>query len=130
MNISERLKELNLAENSFIVVGSGILNALSIRESSDIDLIVTEDVYARVEAEGWDHDTWTDQTVLNRDVFDLGRFWYGKYTKELLKDAQYVDGVPYLSLDDVYEWKKDMGREKDLGDLKLIESYKLAILNK
>lgn len=127
MNIADRLKELNLPDNSFVVVGSGILNALGIRDSGDIDLIVSEDIYNRFDAAGWDHDTWSDQTVLKKDVFDLGKTWYGKSVEDLIKRAQYIDGVPYLSLDDVYEWKKILGREKDINDLKLIEEFRKPI---
>lgn len=123
MHIPTKLKELNLEAGSYIVVGSGILGALGIRESGDIDLIVSQEVYDRFEADGWGHGQWSDHIVLQQDVFDLGRIWYGKSVADLLVNAQYVEYVPYLSLEDVYEWKKNLGREKDLRDLKLIEDY-------
>lgn len=124
MNIHQKVKELNLPENSYVIVGSGILGALGIRESRDIDIIVSQDVYEKFEAKGWAHDSWPDQETLTQDVFELGVHWYGKKADELLEDAQYIDGVPFLSLDDVYEWKKKLGREKDLNDLKLIDGYR------
>jgi hypothetical protein len=124
MDVAAKIKELNLPNDSFIVVGSGILGALGIRESSDIDLIVSQQVYDLLENAGWDHDNWSDQTVLKKGVFDIGRDWYGKKVNQLLEDAQYVESIPYLSLDDVYEWKKRLGRPKDLADLILIDSYR------
>lgn len=123
MNIVERLKELHLSDGDFVVVGSGILNALGIRESGDIDLIVSEAAYARLDADGWTHGLWGEQVVLQKDIFDLGRIWFGKDVEDLLKDAQFVDGVPYLSLEDVYAWKKIKGRDKDIRDLELIQAY-------
>jgi hypothetical protein len=125
MNISEKIQKLNLPKRSYIVVGSGILNALAIRQSSDIDLIVIKNVYDKFENLGWDHGKWPDQVVMEKDVFELGTNWYGKNVDELLDRAEYIDNIPYLSLNDVYEWKKSLGREKDLNDLKLIDKYRL-----
>lgn len=123
MNFVEKIKELDLSQGSFMVVGSGILHALAIREAGDIDLIVTDEVYERFEKLGWQRDTWGEQTVLKKDVFDLGKYWYGKPLSELITSAQYVDDIPYLSLDAVTAWKKLLGRDKDLQDLALISEY-------
>lgn len=124
MNIAEELKKLDLPYDSFVVVGSGILGALNIRESADIDLIVSQEVYDRLELEGWDHGKWDEQVVLKKDLFDVGRIWFGDPVDALIKKAQYIDGIPYLSLDDVFAWKKVAGREKDLRDLMLISAYR------
>lgn len=123
MNVTKEINSLNLPKDSFVVVGSGILEALGIRQSDDIDMIVAQETYDRFEAEGWDHDSWSDQTVLKHDVFDIGISWYGSTIEELLTRATVIDGIPYLSLSDVYDWKKQLGRGKDLADLKLIDVY-------
>ncbi len=129
MNIKQRIAELNLDKDSYIVVGSGILGALGIRESSDIDLVVTEDVYQRIKKLGWKKALWGDHIVFQQDVFDIGNDWYGERVEDLLKRAQVIDGVPYLSVDDVYEWKKKQGREKGLRDLTLIDDYRRSVLD-
>ena len=123
MNFSQKIQHIGLPEGSYVVVGSGILNALGIRESNDIDLVVSGDVYNVLDAKGWEHGTWSDQEVLRYDVFEAGQYWYGKLVGDLLKTAQVVDGVAYLSLDDVYEWKKKLGRPKDIKDLALIDEF-------
>ncbi len=124
MDFKQRIAELNLPENSYVVVGSGILGALGIRESSDIDLVVTEEAYDKVEKLGWQHGKWGEKVVLQDGVFDVGKDWYGEHTEDLLKRAQIIDGVPYLSLNEVYEWKRRRGQDKDLRDLKLIDNYR------
>lgn len=124
MNIVQKLGKLNLPINGYVVVGSGVLNASGIRESNDIDIIVSKSIYDKFEAEGWQQANWSDQIVLKKDVFDIGTNWYGLQVDQLLKNAQYVDGIPYLSLDGVYQWKKKLGREKDLADLKLIDEHR------
>jgi hypothetical protein len=124
MNLKQRIAELNLSEGSYVVVGSGILGALNIRESNDIDLVVTEDVYQDIKKRGWKQGLWGKDVVFQQDVFDIANDWYGEKTADLLRHAQIIDGVPYLSLDDVYEWKKTKGRKKDLRDLELIDEYR------
>jgi hypothetical protein len=126
MNFKQKITELNLPEHSYIVVGSGILGALGIRESNDIDLVVDKEVYNNIEKLNWDKGLWGDHPVLQRDVFDIGHDWYGETAQDLLKRAQIIDGIPYLSLDEVYEWKKMKGREKDLHDVVLIDQYRAA----
>ncbi len=42
---------------------------------------------------------------------------------ELIDTADIVDGIRFVNLASVIEWKKRMGREKDLNDLILIEEY-------
>jgi len=124
MNFKEKLATLQLPESSYIVVGSGILSALGIRESGDIDLVVSEEVFRSFGEQGWEQGFWGDDPVFRKDIFDACNVWYGETVEDLLAKAQIVDGVPYLSLDDVYEWKKQKGREKDLRDLALIDEYR------
>jgi hypothetical protein len=124
MDFKQKIAELNLPEDSYVVVGSGILGALSIRASNDIDLVVIEDVYQDIKKLGWKQGLWGEDIVFQQDVFDIGNDWYGEKAADLLKHAQIIDTVPYLNLDDVYEWKKMKGREKDLRDLELIDEYR------
>lgn len=129
MNISDEIRNLNLQDGDYIVVGSGILGALGIRESRDIDLIVSKSLFDDFKNQGWDEDSWPDQPTLTNGLFELGVHWYGKEVDELLENAQYIDDIPYLNLDDVYDWKKRLGREKDLKDLVLIDEYRSRELN-
>lgn len=124
MNVKRLITTLGLPEGSFIVVGSGILGALKIRGSNDIDLVVDREVYDSFEDLGWGKGLWGDHVVYQKEPFDIGYDWYGESAEDLLKRAQVVDGVPYLSLNEVYEWKKTKGREKDIRDLALIEEYR------
>lgn len=44
-NIEVELNNLGLNSDNAVVIGSGILNALNLRESGDIDVIVTKEKY-------------------------------------------------------------------------------------
>lgn len=42
---------------------------------------------------------------------------------EMIDKAEIIDGLPFVGLEYVIEWKKFMGRDKDKKDLKLIDDY-------
>lgn len=126
MNFKQKITKLRLPKNSYVVVGSGILDVLGIRKSDDIDLIVDKETYDGFEKLGWNKAGWSDQIVYRQDVFDIGYDWYGKTAQDLLQRAEIIDGIPYLSLDDVYNWKKTKNRDKDIRDLALIDKYKAS----
>lgn len=125
MNFSEEIATLGFPEGSYVVVGSGILNALGIRSSTDIDLIVTDEVfYSLADKPDWTQGRWGEKNVYQRGAFEVCNDWYGQNAVDLLKRARTIDDVPYLSLGDVYEWKKQNGREKDMQDVALIDEYR------
>lgn len=123
MDIKAKIIDLSLPKNSFVVVGSGILAVLGLRQSDDIDLIVTKELFEKLKIEGWETSYWQDQVVLKKDVYDVGTTWLGQTLEELLPNAQTIDGIPFLSLTDLRQWKTMMGRPKDLKDIALIDAY-------
>lgn len=125
MNILLELRKLALPESQFIVVGSGTLAMLGIiPETADIDLAVSPELYASLKKAGWEEfDEGQGKMVLRRDTFDVG-IGYGSWTLQaLLADALFMDGVAFISLDKLLQWKKASGRDKDLAHIQLIESY-------
>ncbi len=123
MDIKAKIIDLSLPKNSFVVVGSGILAVLGLRQSDDIDLIVTKELFEKLKIEGWETSYWQDQVVLKKDVYDVGTTWLGQTLEELLPNAQTINGIPFLSLTDLRQWKTMMGRPKDLKDIALIDAY-------
>lgn len=121
--MKQKILELKLPSNQFIVVGSGVMAALGIRESDDIDLIVSQAIFDNLDSLGWERDTWVDQTVLKSGPFDIGRTWDGKTVDELMKTAIVIEGIPYLNLSDLRKWKQARGRDKDIRDIELIDAY-------
>jgi len=45
MNIFERVKKLNLPLGEYVVIGGGILEALGIRNTNDVDIIVVPKLF-------------------------------------------------------------------------------------
>lgn len=123
MDLVQAVKSLNLPKNSFIVVGSGILATLGIREAKDIDLIVSQSVFSGLAKEGWATGQWEDQPVLINGVIEVGTMWAGESVDKLLVNATFIGGIPYVSLDDIKNWKLQKGRPKDIVDVALINEY-------
>jgi len=130
-SVLDELKELGLPNGSFMVMGSGILDALGIRKANDVDLVVSSDVYAQLQDSGWSsrvasngsqglehgvfqaYDSWTDETTV-------------KKLTELLPDAEWVNGIAYNSLAKLSLYKARRGLAKDFDDLVRINEYLLT----
>lgn len=124
MNIAAEISSLELPPRSYMIVGSGILNALGIRESNDIDLLVSGSVFLTLQEQGWQIESRGDDTFkATSGSFDCMTDWYGQDVATMLENAQYIEDIPYMSLEDVYNWKQKLQRPKDILDLKLIENY-------
>lgn len=133
MNIKDKLIEIDLNSDNSIVIGSGILNALNLRESKDIDVVVTEEKYKELSSDSrFKKEENHGKEVLADGLFEIGTSWtvVGKTWrfKDLLDYSIVIEGVRYNSLQFLLEAKKgwlaagDI-RQKDIDDVKLIEDY-------
>jgi hypothetical protein len=124
MNIFQKTKDLNLPDGSYVVVGGGLLVALGLLEwDEDIDICVRSEIFEEFQAKGWDQEDWKGKPVLKHDIYDIGT-GFGEWSLEDLQaDAIVIQDVPFMSLDKLLAWKKQMARPKDLKHIALIESY-------
>lgn len=126
--IVRRVQELDLPAGAYIVFGSGPLAATGIRESEDIDLLVTEELDAFLLGQGWRRiEKADDDRQLAFGVFDTHTNWrigtYDPNLADLLARAFFIDGVPFGSLEDTRAWKAALGRPKDLKDIARIDIF-------
>lgn len=126
MSIFEDVKKLNLPKGKYAVVGSGVMSAHDIRSHNDVDLIVTKDLFKVLKNSGW-CDVSNRNSVLKKDNYEIDSdFKYGEYHpdhEELIRDAEIIEGVPFIRLDELIKFKKALGRDKDKKDIDLIEQY-------
>lgn len=128
IEIIKKVKSLGLLEGSYVVFGSCPMAAAGIRESNDIDMLVTKQVFDDLAKTGWprSHKDKFDNP-LTKDVFEIHYTWnFSKYSptlEQLLATATVVDDIPFASLDEVRKWKAASGRLKDLKDIELIDKY-------
>ncbi|MDR2063358.1 MAG: class I tRNA ligase family protein [Candidatus Nomurabacteria bacterium] len=135
--IIDIVKKLGLPLDEVLVFGSGIMDVLGMKESDDIDLIVSDKVFEAIENSG----QWSSvykkaiDKIMRKKIVDgmevetSGGYdwldWYDEKSgfKGLIQRAEKIDGVNFVNLPDLLDWKKSMNREKDQKDIKLIEEY-------
>ena len=133
MNIQKELQSIGLNQENCIVIGSGILNALNIRESNDIDVIVSNTSLEQFKNdESFIPATNHEKQVLTKGLFEIGTEWYilgrNRTLDNLMPDSEVIDNVRYIKLDLLLDikksWMQDPNpRQKDKKDITLIENY-------
>ena len=53
MNIIEKVKELGLKPEEFVIVAGSAIAAHGLKETKNIDLVISPEVYGRLKAAGW-----------------------------------------------------------------------------
>lgn len=128
-NLFNQLMELNLPEGKYAIFGSGPLAVREIRENRDLDLIVTEELFNEyLNNSNWELKRLEDgNEYLKNNNFEIEFYknWApGDWdVKKLIKEAEIINGLPFVKLEEVLRWKKIKGREKDLKDIELIKNY-------
>ncbi len=128
MNIFQKVKSLNLPPGKYVVVAGSALEGYGIRKNNDIDITVTKDVYENLKGKGWEESVRPDgNTGLVKDKYEIGvGFSYGEYqvpAEDLIKTAKVINGIPFVGLAEIVNFKKARNSEKDKEDIKLIEQY-------
>ena len=134
VNIKKKLEDLGLNSNNSIVIGSGILNALNLRESKDIDVVVTEKLNQNLkEIKSFGRKFVFGREILADNLFEISIDWWvlGKSWKfkDLLENSTIIDGVRYIAVEFLLDVKRswvtgdEVVRQKDIDDVKLIEDY-------
>ncbi len=128
MSIFERVKNLHLPLGEYVVIGGGILEALGIRDTRDLDIVVTQELFEELrKSKTYREEIRWGKVFLIGDNVEIGTKleWenYSTGTEEAIKTAMIINEVPFLNLEETIKFKKAMGREKDFKDIKLIENY-------
>ena len=135
MNIFEEVTKLNFPLGSYVVVGSGHLIALGLKEGTDVDIVVIPEVFEKCCGNPvWKQMPWIYQEkighiYLTRGVvevyLDVNSGDFNPSTEELIQRATVVEGIAFASLEDVLSFKKEYSKSnpKHLKDIKVIEEY-------
>lgn len=126
----KKVKELNFPTNQYIIAGSGIMVMHNLKETKDIDIVVSEKLFNQY-SKIWEQIPYTypdklgcvylqkDEIELYRDVNHGEEF--RPTLEELLARAEYFDGIAFIHLKDLLKFKKSYNRPKDQNDIQLIE---------
>jgi hypothetical protein len=131
MDIFEEVEKLNLPTGEFVVLGSGIMGALGIREIGDVDLLIKPELFEQLRQEGWDYkvieiEGRPKDMIYKGDIQAFKDFWWDGGSldpEEGIAKAENINGVLFIPIKTLLEVKKSMNREKDIRDVALIEQY-------
>lgn len=132
------LKEMNLPLGEYMITGSGALGIRNLREIGDIDIVVTPSLWKILAAKyGITMEIGYQKIVFPGNLIEaFGEDSYYGDTEakdpkaknvpkiaERIAMADIIDGLPFECLEHVLFYKRKMGRDKDLKDILLIESF-------
>lgn len=132
-DFKQKLEELGLYSSNCVVICSGILEVLGIRESDDIDVVVKQEEYDTLKKSK--HFNITEncgREILKNDLFEIGTEWLvlGKsyVFEDFIEESEIIDEVRYNNLNFLLKVKKswvteNTFRPKDIRDIELINEY-------
>ena len=124
MRYLEELTLLNLPPDQYAIFGGGPLAIRGLRENSDIDVIVKQELWRRL-AE--------THRILQHPYecikighIEFNRDWLPWFEdiNPLIDTSELIAGIPFVKLSYVLEWKRRFGRERDLQDIVLIQKFR------
>ena len=128
-DVITELSGLGLPPGQYVVVGGAALAVRGIRETDDIDLVVTTELFERLAGSGWAQQMRPNgkpglhkgsvEAYLDVDGQDFKRSFLW-----LLSHAEILRGFAFVDLETLAGFKSSYGREKDLQDLDLIAAHR------
>jgi hypothetical protein len=112
--------------DKYIVFGSGPLMIRGLVEGHDLDVFVSDDIFEEYKKKvGWKLNQCKKDYTISKDGIELSKTWKpGEWDlNELINDAEYINDIPFVSLNITKQWKLLKGREKDLNHIKVIDRY-------
>lgn len=125
--MKELLKELEnfgLPKDKFAIFGSGPMGVRGLRKIKDLDLFVLPELWQELVKKYPVKKVKTGEKIFLSKNIEILRKPIIKFDiKDLVKDTDIFDGIHYVQLKYVVEFKKKLGRRKDFKDIELIKKY-------
>lgn len=123
----EMVQRLKVPTAEYVVIGGGVLDALNIRETNDVDLVVSSKIYKQFKQKGWKEYIQDDgKKIISHNGYQLMQIYVGRSLTDLKKHSFMHEGVCFMGLEDLVECKRKIGRQKDFDDIVYIEQYLLS----
>ena len=122
-----KIISLRLPETKYVVVGGAALSIRGLRDTDDIDLVVTPELFESLSQSGWSNKIRPNgKPGLRHDRFeaylDVNAEEFARSTSWLIENADMIHGIPCVDLEPLLSWKRAYGRDKDLLDVKMLET--------
>lgn len=127
-DLFEKFKKLDLPIGEYAIFGSGPMGVRGLKESNDIDVVVLTDIFEEYKNKPeWKLkkiESWGIDSLGCGDIELLNGWGPGLWdVQKIIDEAEIIDGLVFVKLEKVLEWKKTMNREKDKKDIEIIENY-------
>lgn len=109
------------------------MEAAGLRPAHDIDIVAKPELFNELIKQGWhicdcEKCQKTDRKMLKTAEVDIYSDYScgDKYEADvdvIIDNAEMIEGLPFLQMSDLLNWKTASGRPKDLADIKLIKKY-------
>ena len=124
-----KIRALELPTQQYVVVVGASMAVRGLRDTADIDLVVTPELFERLAALGWVRKL--RPNGLSGLRFECVEAYLEVNTPSCAPDmawlvahAEIQHGIPLVDLDTLLSWKRGYGRDKDAYDIELLESIK------
>jgi len=119
----KRLMELGIPDGQYAVYGSGPLAIRGIRDARDLDVAVKDRFYEELVKKYPEKER--GKIELGDGEIEIYPVWNSLMdnAEEVIDRAESIEGFRFIKLEDIIEWKRKMGREKDEQDIELIREY-------
>ncbi|MGM0629434.1 MAG: hypothetical protein ACQESA_03330 [Patescibacteria group bacterium] len=119
----KKFAKLDLPKDSYAIYGSGPLAIRGLKGLNDVDVVVTDEFFTtlverygkeasgKIEMENGDIEIFSAHSSLLEDPYGL------------IERAEDINGLKFALLEDIVQWKKKRGKEKDAVDIKTVEEY-------
>jgi hypothetical protein len=118
---------MNIPSDKYIVTMGAVLSVHGVRTAGDIDIIFDLSLEKDLEEKGFifsptSHDSNYKKRYVSGDIEAFPNFYHIGTFKECLQKytREMVDGIPFMSLQDVLHVKSLFGREKDMVDMRCV----------
>ena len=120
-NHIDELKKLNLPIGEYAIFGSGPMAIRHIRDLQDIDIVVKQNLWNKLAIKYKDNIEQNPERIVVKNI-EIFKDWLDLTDKidEIINTAEEINGLSFVKLNYVIEWKEKMGREKDI---KLIKEF-------
>ncbi|MFP4539720.1 MAG: hypothetical protein ACLFNN_02170 [Candidatus Paceibacterota bacterium] len=116
--------KLNIPDGQYAIYGSGPLAIRGIREARDLDVVVRDGFYQELIKEYPEKEK--GKIEINAGDIEIFPAWNSLINEpeEVIGRAELIEGFRFITIEDLVIWKKELDREKDHKDLKLIKRYR------
>jgi predicted nuclease of predicted toxin-antitoxin system len=123
--VVKKVRALDIPAHDYVVIGSGLLDALGLRQAHDLDLAVSSQLFKELKATGLytihDHE---DGDFLEGPDIEVWQGWKADASFAVLKaSALQIDSVYFANPEIIIKRKTERGTPKDLEDIRLLREY-------